>query len=71
VSGNASRNMTHSERIRANAIFSYTLGLDLVDEFGRKSRFWFQSAEDRYAFAALFNALHTHGHTSYAVIVEE
>lgn len=65
-------NLTSDERARQGLKDTYTLGLDLVDGNGHRSRFWFRRKKDREEFGAIFNDLREkHGHTTRAVKAED
>lgn len=67
---NPNRNLTTAERARSYTD-AFTLPLDLIDDRGNASRFWFADDSDRQAFARLWNSLHdTYGHQTTVSIPE-
>lgn len=66
---NPSDNKASSERTADDIDRGYTLGLDLIDGQGRRSRFWFRCDQSRAEFARLFTHLHeTYGHSQRAEV---
>ncbi len=51
---NPRNNLTTSERSLQGRHYSHTIGVDLIDDRGRKSRFWFQDLSDAQAFVRVF-----------------
>lgn len=67
--GNPRDNLTTAERYRRYETLRYTIGVDLIDDHGFRSRYWFRSRLSAQSFADLWNQLHDHfGHTTRAEV---